>query len=85
MVMRSRSPSSLYRLASAGFELAASVLGFAAVGYAFDRYYESAPRGLLICTGLGLIGGMYNLIRTALKASKQADQSAEESDNNQGS
>ncbi|MBN1511858.1 MAG: AtpZ/AtpI family protein [Phycisphaerae bacterium] len=49
-----------------GFELAAALAGFCLLGYWIDVRYDTAPWGLLICACLGLIGGMYNLIRTAL-------------------
>lgn len=60
------------RLAGAGFELAAAVGGFAIVGHLIDRYRGSHPKGLLIGALLGLIGGMYNLIKASLAASRQA-------------
>jgi ATP synthase protein I len=56
------------RLASLGIELAASLGGFALLGYWIDRHYGTAPWGLLICALLGLVGGMYNLVRSALQA-----------------
>lgn len=60
------------RLASSGFELAAAVGGFAIVGHLIDRAKGSHPKGLLIGAVLGLIGGMYNLIRASLAASREA-------------
>ena len=59
-------------LASSGFELAAAVGGFAVVGHLIDRSRDSHPKGLLIGAILGLIGGMYNLIRASLAASREA-------------
>lgn len=72
---------------SLGFNFAASVAGFFFVGYAIDRWYETSPWGVLIGTLLGLVGGMYNLIRQALAASKQAhreDVQANPGDGKQG-
>ncbi|MGE0638821.1 MAG: AtpZ/AtpI family protein [Thermoanaerobaculia bacterium] len=59
-------------LASSGFELAAAVGGFAVVGHLIDRSRDSHPKGLLIGAILGLIGGMYNLIRASLAAGREA-------------
>ena len=58
------------RLSSMGFELAGAVAGFTLVGYWVDRRWGTGPWGLLTGIGLGLIGGMYNLIRQSLLASK---------------
>jgi ATP synthase protein I len=62
---------------SIGFNFAAAVAGFLFIGYAIDRYYGTGPWGVLICTFLGLVGGMYNMIRQALAASKQATREAD--------
>jgi F0F1-type ATP synthase assembly protein I len=72
------------RLAGAGFELAAAVGGFALVGHLIDRWRESHPKGLLIGAIVGLVGGMYNLIKASLAANRQAKlldrETAEEND-----
>jgi F0F1-type ATP synthase assembly protein I len=60
------------RLAGAGVELAAAVGGFAALGLLWDRHRGSSPWGLLTGTILGLVGGLYNLIKASLAASKEA-------------
>lgn len=59
------------RYSSLGIELAAAIVGFALVGYWIDRHFQTQPWGLLICVLLGIVGGLYNLIRAALKASKE--------------
>jgi F0F1-type ATP synthase assembly protein I len=59
-------------LAGAGFEIAAAVGGFAALGWWYDREQGTSPRGLLIGATLGLVGGLYNLIRSALRAGRAA-------------
>jgi F0F1-type ATP synthase assembly protein I len=58
------------RLSSIGFELVAAVVGFTLAGYWWDRHYGTDPWGLLIGAVLGLVGGMYNLIRQSLLASR---------------
>jgi ATP synthase protein I len=65
-----RSDSSWIRLSSIGFELAAAVAGFTLAGYWWDRHFGTSPWGLLIGVVLGLVGGMYNLIRQSLLASR---------------
>lgn len=50
-----------------GMELFAAVLGMALFGLWIDRHYGTGPRGLLVCSILGLVGGLYNFIRTSLR------------------
>lgn len=69
----SRQRASWTRLSSVGFELVAAVGGFILVGYWWDRHFGSEPWGLIVGAALGLIGGMYNLIRQSLLASREAD------------
>jgi F0F1-type ATP synthase assembly protein I len=54
------------RLLPLGFELFGAVLGFSLLGFWIDRHYGTRPWGLLTCAVLGLVGGLYNLIRTSL-------------------
>jgi ATP synthase protein I len=54
------------RFLGLGLEFAAAVAGMTLVGYWIDRHYGTGPWGLLIGAGLGLVGGMYNMIREAL-------------------
>jgi F0F1-type ATP synthase assembly protein I len=51
-----------------GYELAAVVGGFALLGWWIGGYWDGARTGLLIGAVLGIIGGLYNLIRTSLIA-----------------
>ena len=60
------------RLAGLGFELAAAVAGFVLVGYWIGNHYGKAELGIVIGAVLGLIGGMYNLIRATIAASGEA-------------
>jgi F0F1-type ATP synthase assembly protein I len=57
------------RLAGIGFELAAAVGGFVLFGYWIGKYFDQAEMGIVVGAILGLIGGMYNLIRATLAAS----------------
>ena len=56
-------------LAGLGFEFAAAVAGFVFFGYWIGDFYGRAEMGILIGAILGLVGGMYNLIRATLAAS----------------
>jgi len=56
------------RFAGLGVEFAAAVAGLTLLGYWIDRRYDSEPWGLLIGAGIGLVGGMYNMLREALSA-----------------
>lgn len=60
------------RIAGVGFELAAAVAGFTAIGYWVDHHYGTGYRWTLVGAVLGMVGGMYNLIRSALLESKRS-------------
>lgn len=60
------------KLSGLGVELVGAVGGFTLMGWLWDRYHETSPWGVVIGAVLGLVGGMYNLIRQALNASKEA-------------
>jgi F0F1-type ATP synthase assembly protein I len=51
------------RLASAGVELAATLAGACLLGYWIDRRFGTDPWGLLTCAAIGIVGGLYNLVR----------------------
>jgi F0F1-type ATP synthase assembly protein I len=51
-----------------GIELAAAVARFVLAGVWVDRHYGTAPWGVVVGAVLGLLGGMYNLIRESLAA-----------------
>lgn len=59
------------KLSGIGFELVAAVAGFTLIGYLWDRHFGSSPWGLLTGALLGVIGGMYNLIRQSLLATRE--------------
>lgn len=71
-------------LASAGFEIAAAVGGFAALGWWIDRQRDSSPWGLLIGALLGLVGGLYNLVKASLAAGRQAQREDAEAKKDRG-
>ena len=59
-------PSGMMRLAGLGVELAATVGGACLLGYWIDRHFETGPWGLVVCSLIGVVGGLYNLIRQAV-------------------
>ena len=62
--------AALMQLGGMGIELAASVLVFCALGYWLDYHWPSIkPWGFVVCAILGIVGGLYNLIRKALHQS----------------
>lgn len=64
--MKKDSKDDYGKYASIGFELV-GIVGIAGVaGYYIDIYCKSEPTALIICLVLGLILGMYNLIRKFL-------------------
>lgn len=59
------------RLVGLGHELAAAVVGFSVVGYLVGRYFGNALWGLIIGATLGVVGGLYNLVRQSLKLTRE--------------
>ena len=61
------------RWSGIGVEFAAAVAGLTLVGYWIDHHFGSRPWGTLIGALLGLVGGMYNLIRSSLAAARELE------------
>jgi len=60
------------RYSSVGLELAGAVAGLALVGYWLDRRFGTTPWGILGGVVIGLVGGLYNLVRESLEAVREA-------------
>jgi ATP synthase protein I len=60
------------RYSGVGVEFSAAVAGFALVGYWIDNRFETGPWGLVGGLVLGLVGGLYNLVRQSLQAAREA-------------
>ena len=75
-----RGSASWTRLSGIGFELVAGVGAVVLVGYWWDRHFGTGPKGVVVGAVLGLIGGMYNLIRQSLSATREAAGGTDTSD-----
>jgi ATP synthase protein I len=62
------------QLSGVGFELAGAVAGFTLIGYWADRHYGTGPWGLIAGVILGLVGGLYNLVKQSLRAVREAQE-----------
>jgi F0F1-type ATP synthase assembly protein I len=71
------------RYSGVGLELAGATAGLALIGYWIDNRYATAPWGILGGVVIGLVGGLYNMVRESLDAvreGKAEDQEAKAKD-----
>jgi ATP synthase protein I len=61
------------RYLALGTEFAAAVLGLTLLGWWIDRHFGTTPWAEIIGAVVGLVGGMYNLLREALGAVERGD------------
>ncbi len=61
------------RYSGVGLELAGAIAGFALIGYWVDGKFGTSPWGMLGGVVLGLVGGLYNLVRESLAAMREAN------------
>jgi ATP synthase protein I len=52
-------------VAAASYTLVGGIILLGGIGYAVDRWWNTAPWGLVIGLALGIVVGFYELIRTA--------------------
>ena len=64
-------------LAGMGFDLAASVGIGALLGWWIDRRFETGPWATIICSAIGIIGGLLNFVRAGQRAALRAQREAE--------
>ena len=60
------------RYSGVGLELAGATAGLALVGYWIDGKYGTAPWGILGGVLVGIVGGLYNMVKQSLKAVREA-------------
>jgi ATP synthase protein I len=54
-------------VAAASYTLVGGILLLGGIGYAVDRWWSSAPWGLIIGLALGIVVGFYEIIRVAMR------------------
>lgn len=74
-----RRPASWIRYSGIGLELAGATAGLALLGYWIDGRFGTSPWGLLVGVTVGIVGGLFNLIRESQNAIREAR--AEDADN----
>jgi len=52
-------------VAAASYTLVGGIILLGGIGYAFDRWRDTSPWGLVVGLALGIVVGFYELIRTA--------------------
>ena len=60
------------RYSGVGLELAGATAGLALVGYWIDGKFGTSPWGMLGGVIIGIVGGLYNLIRESMAAIRDA-------------
>lgn len=60
------------RYSGVGLELAGATAGLALVGYWIDGKFGTTPWGILGGVTIGIVGGLYNLVRESLAAIREA-------------
>ena len=70
------------RFSGVGLELAGAVAGLALLGYWIDGRFGTKPWGILGGVVIGMVGGLYNLVRESLEATHEA--AAEDAEDNAG-
>lgn len=59
-------PPEVMRLANSGLELVAAVVSLLLLGYWVDYQFGTGPWGLLTGAIVGIVGGLYNMVRKAV-------------------
>jgi F0F1-type ATP synthase assembly protein I len=62
------------RHAGAGVELAGATAGLALFGYWIDRKFGTGPWALIVGVVMGLVGGLYNLVKQSMIAVREAQE-----------
>jgi ATP synthase protein I len=70
--MTSRRYPGWVRHSGVGLELAGATAGLALIGYWVDGRFGTRPWGTIVGVVIGLVGGLYNLVRESLEAVREA-------------
>ena len=62
-----------WRMGGLGMEVAAQVAAGALLGWLFDRWRGTGSTGLLVGSVIGIVVGLWSLIRGALKLNRELD------------
>jgi F0F1-type ATP synthase assembly protein I len=65
-----RPPTGWYAMVGIGFEFVVSVVALGAIGWYLDRKWNTTPWLLVVGLVLGLIVGIWTMVRTAFRAFK---------------
>ncbi len=68
--------SDLRRMAGLGLEFVSSIAGGILLGWLLDRWLGTAPWFLVAGMGVGLVGGLSNFIKEAMRASRKAERAS---------
>jgi len=60
------------RYSGAGLELAGATAGLALIGHWIDGKFGTSPWGILGGVLMGIVGGLYNLVKQSLAAVREA-------------
>ncbi len=60
------------RYSGVGLELVGAIAGLAFLGHWIDGRFGTQPWGILGGVVIGLVGGLYNLVRESLEAAREA-------------
>jgi len=64
------------RYGALAFEFSGTIAGGVMVGWAIDRWLETAPYGLVACTLISVVGGFIRMI-VILKSFERSDRASE--------
>jgi F0F1-type ATP synthase assembly protein I len=60
------------RYSGVGLELAGATAGLALVGYWIDTKFGTSPWGIIGGFFIGIVGGLYNMVKESLAAAREA-------------
>ena len=62
-----------WKMGGLGMEVAAQVAAGALLGWLYDRWQNTAPTGLLVGSVIGIVVGLWSMIKGALKLNRELD------------